>query len=102
MEIKSEKEVEEELGGKDGKEKAMRYKLENLGDQLVDTTVHCIKAIKKFMNQFNKLFEQVRLINFVFEEADYCLVAEKEVSEVRDIFRAFEIEVRPLPSFRKL
>jgi hypothetical protein len=51
--------------------------------------------VKKFIGSFNKFFEYVKIETFVFEEADYIYVSEKEVKEVRDIFRTFHIELKP-------
>ena len=38
----------------------------------------------------------VRIENFVFEEADYEMISYKEVKEIKDIFRAFDIKIKDL------
>jgi hypothetical protein len=53
-----------------------------------------LKGVKKFLQLFNKVLKHVKLETFVFEEADYVFVSEKEVKEVREIFRAFDIEIK--------
>ncbi len=54
--------------------------------------------MKKFIQLFNKTFNHVKLEIFVFEEADYVFVSGKEVKEVRDIFRAFDIDIKEMRS----
>lgn len=55
-----------------------------------------MKGAKKFTSFFNKALEFVKVEIFVYEEADYCFVSQKEVNEVREIFKAFDIQVREL------
>ena len=43
----------------------------------------------------------VRIENFVFEEADYEMISYKEVKEIKDIFRAFDIKIKDL-SIKKI
>lgn len=60
----------------------------------MDTTDQVLKGVKRFINLFNKVFHHVKLETFVFEDADYVFVSEKEVKEVREIFRAFDIDIK--------
>lgn len=99
MSIKSEKDIEEELVNQQetqNDDRPTRSKISRLGDKLVDTTDQVLKGVKRFLSLFNKVFTHVKLENFVFEEADYVFVSEKEVKEVREIFRAFDIEIKQL------
>jgi len=64
-----------------------------LGEQLVANTNTVGVEAKKLINSFNKAMGHVRIAQFVFDEADYLLVSKKEVAEIRDIFKAFEIEL---------
>lgn len=43
----------------------------------------------------------VKLENFIFEESDYELISLKEVKEIRDIFKAFYIDIRDLNYTKK-
>ena len=52
--------------------------------------------MKKFLSSINRALEYVKVDIFVFEEADYAFVSQKEVNEVREIFKAFDIQVRDL------
>lgn len=104
MSIKSEKDIEDEVvpvSEADSEEKPTRSKIARLGNKLVDTTELVLKGVKKFIALFNKSFNFVTIECFVFEEADYAFVSEKEVREVRDIFRAFEIDIRQMREFKK-
>jgi len=38
----------------------------------------------------------VQIDAIVFEDADYIFVSEKEVNEIREIFLAFDLEIKPL------
>ena len=99
MNIKNESEIEEELTSQynvELDEKPTRSKISKLGDRLVDTTDDVLLAVKKMITLFNKSFEFVQIEVFVFEEADYILVSEKEVKEIRDIFKAFDISIKEL------
>lgn len=70
-----------------------RTKIQKLGNDLVDQTENVLKGIKKFVQNINKLFEYVKIDGFVFDEADYLLVSEKEVKEVIEIFKNFDIDI---------
>ena len=45
------------------------------------------------MQGINKVFEYVKIDGFVFDEADYLMVSEKEVKEVIEIFKTFDIDI---------
>jgi hypothetical protein len=36
----------------------------------------------------------VRIENFIFDDSDYQIVSEKEVTEVREVFKTFELEIK--------
>lgn len=63
---------------------------------MVELTDEVLKQTRKFIVFFNKTMEFVRLESFVFEESDYELISFKEVKEIKDIFRAFDIKIRDL------
>lgn len=101
MNIKSETEIEEELSSQYNvqlgqEEKPTRSKIMRLGDRLVDTTQDVLQGVKKLLSQLNKNMEFVQVGVFVFEEADYKFVSLKEVNEVREIFKAFDIYIKEL------
>ena len=117
MNIQSEKDIEEELimvGGsyrhnnltevddqllennEEFKEKPTREKIQNLGNRLVDSTDEVLKGIKRTIAQFNKVFEFVYIQNFIFEESDYEIISFKEVKEIKEIFKTFEIRIKEL------
>ncbi len=77
-------------------EKPTREKISKLGNRLVETTDEVLRQKKKFLSQFNKVFEFVYLQTFIFEEADYEFVIRKEVSEIREIFKTFDIRIKEL------
>lgn len=77
-------------------ERPTRTKISRLGDKLVDTTESVLKGIKRIISAFNRNLEYVRIDTFVYEEADYMFVSEKEVKEVKEIFRAFDIDIKTL------
>lgn len=55
-----------------------------------------MKGLKRFIENFNHVFEYVRIDQFIFEESDYLYVSEKEVKEIRHIFMAFDIDIKEL------
>lgn len=104
MNIKNEAEIEEELNQQYNvqlDEKSTRSKIGRLGERLVNSTEDVLTGVKKFINTFNKALEFVQLETFVYEEADYAFVSEKEVTEVREIFKAFDIHIKDLNCSRK-
>ena len=71
-----------------------RRKITQLGNELVDQTEDVLKSIKRFVQNINKVFEYVKIDGFVFDEADYLVVSEKEVKEVIEIFKTFNIDIK--------
>ena len=62
----------------------------------MNVTDELLKGSKKFINGFNKAMEFVRIEHIIFEESNYELISYKEVKEIRDIFRAFDINIKDL------
>ncbi len=58
---------------------------------MVEITDEVLKLVEKFIANFNKSMDFVRIEYFVFEEADYEMISFKEVKEIKDIFKAFDI-----------
>ena len=44
----------------------------------------------------NKSMDFVRVEQFIFEEADYEMISLKEVREIREIFKAFDIRIKDI------
>ena len=67
-----------------------------MGNNLVELTDQIIKGVFKFLRIFNKQFTYVKLVSFIFHEADYVDVAVKEVQEISQIFASYEIYLNQL------
>lgn len=66
----------------------------------MNVTDELLKSSKRFLGAFNRVMEFVRIEHIIFEESDYELISYKEVKEIRDIFRAFDIKIKDLTAKR--
>lgn len=55
-----------------------------------------MKQVKRFVSAVNKSMDFVRIEQFIFEESDYEMISMKEVKEIRDIFKAFDIKIKEI------
>ena len=60
-----------------------------------------IRGQRRFIQAFGKAFEFVTIQSFVFEKADYKQISLKEVREIREIFKQFDIAIKELTSVKK-
>jgi len=62
----------------------------------VTVTEELMKQVKRFVSAVNKSMDFVRIEQFIFEESDYEMISMKEVKEIRDIFKAFDIKIKEI------
>ena len=68
-----------------------RIKMKKLGNHLVELTDQVNKMSKLFLAKVNKHFNHFRIETFIFQEADYLDIANKETEEIAAILASYDI-----------
>lgn len=61
---------------------------------MINSTDEVMNGLSQFMASFNHTFEKVCINTFLFDGADYQLICTREVNEIRDIFKQFDIYIK--------
>jgi len=76
--------------------KSTRQQMQELGDLLISATNQVLKSLTSFVPEFNRVMEHVTIKVFNFDGADYQLICNREVEEIRTIFNEFSISIKEL------
>lgn len=92
MEIQEDNEIEKHYNNNsDQIIKPTRDRITQLGELLIDTTDDVIKEQRRFISSFNRTFDHIYIKTFIFDNRDYKMVIMREVDEITDILKTFDI-----------